>query len=177
VMMGSVVTRSQALHDQLALTHCRLGLGVGPDDVALVLRGLQTVALRYAAQDAATRRIAHWALGRQEFARVLHPAMPGSPGHAHWAAQCRAAAGLVSVEFDPGYPLERVERFVDGLRLFGIGWSWAGPMSLAVPYGAGAGRSPGDRASGSLVRLSIGLEAVEDLVADLEAALERLGAP
>ena len=175
VMMGSVVTRSQALHDQLALTHCRLGLGVGPNDVELVLRGLQTVALRYAAQDAATRRIAQWALGRPEFVRVMHPATPGSPGHEHWAAQCRAAAGLVSVELDPGYAPERVERFVDELRLFGIGWSWAGPMSLAVPYRAGTERVSGPAYKGSMVRLSIGLEAVEDLIADLEAALEKLG--
>ena len=174
VMMGSVVTRSQALHDQLALTHCRLGLGVGPNDVELVLRGLQTVALRYAAQDAATRRIAQWALGRKEFARVLHPATPGSPGHEHWAAQCRAAAGLVTLAFDPAIAPERVERFVDDLRLFGIGWSWAGPMSLAVPYRPDSGRV--GAYAGTLVRLSIGLEAVEDLIADLEAALEKLGA-
>lgn len=177
VMMGSVVTRSQALHDQLALTHCRLGLGVGPNDVELVLRGLQTVTLRYAAQDAATRRIAQWALGRQEFVRVMHPATPGCAGHEHWAAQCRAAAGLVSVEFDPAYAPERVERFVDELRLFGIGWSWAGPMSLAVPYRAGTERVSGSVYKGSMVRLSIGFEAVEDLVADLEAALAKLGPP
>ena len=177
VMMGSVVTRSQALADQLSMTHCRLGLGVGPNDVELVLRGLQTVALRYAAQDAATRRIAQWALGRKEFVRVMHPATPGSPGHGHWAAQCRAAAGLVSVEFDPAYAPERVERFVDDLRLFGIGWSWAGPMSLAVPYRAGTERVSGPAYKGSLVRLSIGFEAVEDLVADLEHALEKLGRP
>ena len=174
VMLGSVVTRSKALHDQLALTHSRLGLGVGPNDVELVLRGLPTVALRYAAQDAATRRIAQWALGRKEFVRVLHPAMPGSPGHAHWAAQCRAAAGLVSVEFDPAISAERVDAFVDGLRLFGIGWSWAGPMSLAVPYQPGAGRVSGSRYQGSLLRLSIGLEDVDDLIRDLEAGLHTL---
>ena len=175
VMMGAVVMRSQALHDQLALTHCRLGLGVGPNDVELVLRGLQTVALRYAAQDATTRRIAQWALGRKEFARVLHPATPGSPGHEHWAAQCRAAAGLVSLEFDPAYSPERVEGFVDDLRLFGIGWSWAGPMSLAVPYRAGTDRVSATSYKGSVVRLSIGLEAAKDLIEDLEAALRKLG--
>ena len=174
VMMGSVVTRSQALHDQLALTHCRLGLGVGPNDVELVLRGLQTVALRYAAQDATTRRIAQWALRRKEFARVLHPATPGSPGHEHWVAQCRAAAGLLTLAFDPTIAPERVERFVDDLRLFGIGWSWAGPMSLAVPYRPESGRV--SAWPGTLVRLSIGLEDADDLVRDLEAALEKLAA-
>jgi len=177
LMMGSVVTRSTALYEQLALTHSRLGLGVGPGDVELVLRGLTTVALRYAAQDAAGRRIAQWALGRPEFARVLHPAMPGSPGHEHWVRQCRAAAGLVTLEFDPAYAAERVEAFVDDLRLFGIGWSWGGPMSLAVPYRPEALRGPGTAYRGTLVRLCIGLEAVDDLVADLERALRTLGAP
>jgi len=174
VMMGAVVTRSQALHDQLSLSHCRLGLGVGPNDVELVLRGLQTVALRYAAQDAATRRVAQWALGRKEFARVLHPATPGSPGHEHWAAQCRAAASLLTLAFDPAIAPERVDRFVDDLRLFGIGWSWAGPMSLAVPYRPESGRV-GPYAS-TLVRLSIGLEDADDLIRDLEQALEKLAA-
>jgi len=174
VMMGSVVTRSQALHDQLWMTHCRLGLGVGPNDVELVLRGLQTAALRYAAQDAAARRIAQWALCRKEVVRVLHPATPGSPGHEHWAAQCRAAACLVTLEFDPAIAAERVDRFVDGLRLFGIGWSWAGPMSLAVPYQPGTARVTGAEYQGTLVRLSIGLEDVDDLIRDLEAGLEKL---
>ena len=173
VMMGSVVTRSKALHDQLSLSHCRLGLGVGPNDVELVLRGLQTVALRYAAQDASTRRVAQWAAGRREFARVLHPAMPGSPGHEHWAAQCRAAASLVTLAFDPAIAPERVDRFVDDLRLFGIGWSWAGPMSLAVPYRPDSGRVGAH--PGTLVRLSIGLEDAGDLIRDLEQALEGLG--
>jgi len=177
LLMGSVVTRSQKLYEQLALTHSRLGLGVGANDVEFVLRGLPTLALRYAAQDAAGRRIAQWALGRPEFARVLHPAMPGSPGHEHWVRQCRAAAGLVTLEFDPAYAAERVEAFVDDLRLFGIGWSWGGPMSLAVPYRPEALRGSGTAYRGTLVRLCIGLEAVDDLVADLERALRTLGAP
>ena len=174
LMMGSVVTRSRPLYEQIALTHSRLGLGVGPNDVELVLRGLPTVALRYAAQDAAARRIARWALGRREIVRVLHPATPGSPGHEHWAAQCRAAAGLVTLEFDPAIAPERVDRFVDGLRLFGIGWSWAGPMSLAVPYRAGTARV-GSGYRGTMVRLSIGLEDVDDLIRVLEAGLAKLG--
>ncbi len=173
LMMGSVVTRSQSLYERIALTHSRLGLGVGPNDVELVLRGLPTIALRYAAQDAASRRIARWALGRREIVRVLHPATPGSPGHEHWAAQCRAAAGLVTLEFDPAIAPERVDRFVDGLRLFGIGWSWAGPMSLAVPYRPGSGRV-GSGYRGTMVRLSIGLEDVDDLIRDLEAGLATL---
>jgi cystathionine beta-lyase len=172
--MGSVVTRSKALYEQLAMTHSRLGLGVGANDVEFVLRALPTLALRYAAQDAAGRAIAAWATGRREFVRVLHPATPGSPGHEHWAALCRAAAGLVTVEFDPAITPERVDAFVDRLRLFGIGWSWGGPMSLAVPYRPEVFRGADCPYKGTLVRLCIGLEAVEDLVADLESGLADL---
>ena len=176
VLMGSVVTRSKVLHERLALTHSRLGLGVGANDVEFVLRALPTLALRYAAQDAAARAIAQWASRRREFVRVLHPPTPGSPGHEHWAGLCRAAAGLVTLEFDPAIAHERVDRFVDELRLFGIGWSWGGPMSLAVPYRPEVLRGGATHYKGTLVRLCIGLEAVEDLIADLEAGLERLGA-
>lgn len=177
VLMGSVVTRSTPLYEKLAWTHSRLGLGVGANDVEFVLRALPTMSLRYAAQDAACRRIAAWAATRGEFVRVLHPAVPGSPGHEHWAGLCRSAAGLVTLEFDPAYTVAQVDGFVDALRLFGIGWSWGGPMSLAVPYQPEAIRGAGSAYRGTLVRLCIGLESVDDLVADLEHALQRLGIP
>jgi cystathionine beta-lyase len=177
LLMGSVITRSKTLYEKLSWTHGRLGLGVGANDVEFVLRGLPTLALRYAAQDAAGRRIAQWATGRGEFVRVLHPALPDSPGHAHWREQCRAAAGLVTLEFDPAYASAQVDRFVDSLRLFGIGWSWGGPMSLAVPYRPEVLRGAGSAYRGTLVRLCIGLESVEDLIADLESALGTLNAP
>jgi cystathionine beta-lyase len=177
VLMGSVATRSQALYERIALTHSRLGLGVGANDVELVLRALPSMPLRYAAQDAAARRIAHWARGRGEVVRVLHPAVPDSPGHAHWARLCRAAAGLVTLEFDPAYATARIDAFVDGLALFGIGWSWGGPTSLAVPYRPQLLRGPDCPYRGVLVRLCIGLESVDDLIADLEAGLAALGPP
>ena len=134
VLMGSVACRDDALHQRLAWCHSRLGLGVGANDVEALLRGLPSLALRYAAQDVAGRHIAAWCAGRAEFVRVLHPALPGSPGHAHWAGLCSAAAGLVTVEFDPRTSVAQVDAFVDALRLFRIGWSWGGPVSLAVPY-------------------------------------------
>ncbi|MET0384260.1 MAG: PLP-dependent transferase [Burkholderiaceae bacterium] len=177
VLMGSVVTRSKALHDRLSLTHSRLGLGVGANDVEFVLRALPSLPLRYASQDAAARRVARWALGRGEFVRVLHPPTAGSPGHEHWAALCRGAAGIVTVEFDPAGSPGRAERFVDALRLFGIGWSWGGPMSLAVPYLPRTLRPEAGRDRGALVRLCIGLEAVDDLIADLEDGLRRSAEP
>jgi cystathionine beta-lyase len=172
VLMGSVATRSQLLYERLAWTHSRLGLGVAANDLELVLRGLPSLALRYAAQDASARQVAAWALHRGEMARVLHPPTPGSPGHAHWAATCKGAASLVTLEFDARHSGAQVDAFVDGLSLFGIGWSWAGPMSLAVPYRPeGLRRVDGGRGLGQLVRLSIGLEDPADLIADLERSL------
>ena len=171
VLMGSIACRDDDLHHRLAWTHSHLGLGVGMNDVEAVLRSLPTLPLRYHAQDAAARQIAEWCLERPEFARVLHPAMESSPGHEHWAALCSAAAGLVTVEFDERFSAAQVDAFVDALERFGIGWSWGGPMSLAVPYQAGSMRSLPTPYRGTLVRLCIGLEAVEDLTGDLEQAL------
>lgn len=175
VLMGSVVTRDEALHLQLKLTHMRLGLGVGANDAEALLRGLYSLPLRYAAHDRATRHVAHWLAARPEFEGVLHPALPGSPGHEAWTRVATAAGGLVSVVFrgDRHTP-ERVDAFVDALRVFRIGYSWGGPISLVMPYslkgmrrfGALAGRD-GD----TLVRFAIGLEDPADLIADIVQAL------
>jgi cystathionine beta-lyase len=171
VLMGSVTSRDETLHLKLKFSHMRLGWGVGANDVELVLRSLPTLALRYAAQDRAARTLAEWLAQRGEIARVLHPALPGSPGFAHWQETCRAAAGLFSVVFDARYASEEVDAFVDALRLFRIGYSWAGPVSLVVPYHLQGMRSQPTPYAGVLVRFSIGFEAVEDLLADLRQAL------
>jgi cystathionine beta-lyase len=173
VMMGSVTTRDEALHLKLKLSHMRLGWGVGVDDVQLVLRSLPTIELRYHAQDASARQVARWCAQRPEIARVLHPALPGSPGHEHWARHCTAAAGLFAVVFDARHAREQVDAFVDALRVFRIGFSWAGPVSLAVPYDLAAVRGTNPW-GGYLVRFSIGLEHADDLIADIEQALGAL---
>ncbi len=174
VLMGSIACRDQALYEKLAWTHSRLGLGVGANDAEALLRALPSLPLRYHAQDASARRIATWATRQPQLARVLHPALADSPGHAHWAALCSAAAGLLTLEFDARYTAAQVDAFVDGLRYFRIGWSWGGPISLAVPYNPQAMRKLGSPYRGTLVRLCIGLEAVDDLIADLAAGLARM---
>lgn len=181
VLMGSVMTRDAALGLKLKLTHMRMGLGVGANDVELVLRSLPSMALRYQAHDASARTLAQWCQGRTEFSQVLHPALHDSPGHAHWAALCGdgvsaplgRAAGLFSVIFDPGFSSARVDAFCDALRLFKLGYSWGGPMSLVVPYDLAQMRVswPAHLAKGTLVRFSVGLEAAQDLQSDLEQAL------
>lgn len=180
VLMGSVITRDEALHLRIKLCHMRLGLGVGANDVEAVLRSLPSLALRYQAHDAAARELARWCLSRSEFAQVLHPALPQSPGHAHWQALCKpgacGAAGLFSVMFDARYTQAQVDAFCDALRLFKLGYSWGGPMSLVVPYELASMRTvwPAHLARGRLVRFSVGLEAAADLQADLAQALAAL---
>ena len=178
VLMGSVITRDAALHLKLKLTHMRLGFGVGANDVETVLRSLPSMALRYRAHDEATRELACWSRARAEFAQVLHPALPDSPGHTHWRALCQpgagGAAGLFSVIFQPHYSQSQIDAFCNALALFKIGYSWGGPMSLVVPYDLASMRSvwPSHLKQGTLVRFSVGLEAVADLQADLLQALQ-----
>ena len=190
VLMGSVITRDAALHLRIKLCHMRLGLGVGANDVEAVLRSLPSLALRYAAHDASARALATWCQTREEFAQVLHPALAKSPGHAHWRALCGSGAaavadvvqvpagkatGLFSVIFNSRYSQQQVDAFCNALRLFKLGYSWGGPMSLVVPYEMASLRKsqPVHLARGCLVRFSAGLEGACDLQADLEQALSK----
>jgi cystathionine beta-lyase len=180
VLMGSICTADAALHLKLKLCHMRLGLGVGMNDVELVLRSLPSIALRYQAHDASTRALASWCQGRPEFAQVLHPALKDSPGHAYWRELCGdalgRAAGLFAVVIAEHFTQAQVDRFCDALQLFRIGYSWGGPVSLVVPYELQKMRTqwPADVRPGTVVRFSVGLEAVEDLQADLVQALDAM---
>ena len=171
VLMGSVVTQNEALHHLIHFCHMRVGYGVAGNDAELVLRGLNTIALRYAAQDIATRALATWMQGQSQVAAVLHPALPGSPGHETFKRDCTAAACLFSVVFKPEFTQAQVDRFCDSLKLFKLGFSWAGPMSLCAPYDIAALRTKPWPHKGGLVRFSVGLETVADLQADLAQAL------
>ena len=179
VLMGSIMTRDKALHIQIKLCHMRLGLGVGANDVEMVLRSLPSIGIRYKAQDDTARELATWFAAQPQCVQVLHPALPGSPGHAHWQAVCALegrsgwAAGLFSVMISERYAPAQVDAFCDRLKLFKIGYSWGGPVSLVVPYDIGAMRQswPAHLRPGTLVRFSMGLEAAQDLKQDLQQAL------
>ncbi|WP_413671259.1 cystathionine beta-lyase [Massilia cellulosiltytica] len=173
VLMGAVITRDTAINDRIATSHMRLGMGVGGDDAWLVLRGLETMKLRFDAHDASARKVAAWLEGRPEIAKVLHPAFEDCPGHDVWKRDFTGAGGLFSVVFDARFSGEQVDRFVDALALFGIGYSWGGTHSLAVPYRM-QGMRRGWPETGPLVRFNIGLEGTDDLIADIEQALGRL---
>jgi len=179
VLMGSVITRDPKLHMDLKLTHMRLGIAVGANDAESVLRGLPSMVLRYQAHDATTRLLTAWAQQQPEFAQVLHPALPDSPGHAHWRAICHggpgSSAGLFSVVIADSFSAAQVDAFCDALKLFKLGYSWAGPVSLVVPYKLANMRShrPAYLRAGTVVRFSVGLEAAVDLQADLDQALRQ----
>jgi cystathionine beta-lyase len=180
VLMGSVITRDPALHLRIKLTHMRFGLGVGMNDVEAILRALPSMALRYRAHDEATRALALWADTQPEFVQVLHPSLPGSPGHTHWKALCvngiGGAAGLFSVMLDERFSQAQTDAFCDALKLFKLGYSWGGPMSLVVPYELAQMRTswPAYLEKGTLVRFSVGLEDVLDLQQDISQGLRAL---
>lgn len=179
VLMGSICTRDEALHLKIKLCHMRLGLGVGANDAEAVLRALPSMALRYAHQDVCARQLALWWREQPVCVQVLHPALDGSPGHAHWRALCApdggegAAAGLFSVVLDARLTQAQVDAFCEQLALFRIGYSWAGPISLVLPYDMAQLRSlPRTHLSdGHVVRFAVGLESVQALQADLAQAL------
>ncbi|HCY62540.1 MAG TPA: cystathionine beta-lyase [Oxalobacteraceae bacterium] len=173
VLMGALITRDTALHRKLEAAHMRLGYGIGMDDAYLVLRNLPTLKLRFAAHDAGARKVAAWLKARPEIDCVLHPALPDCPGHENWKRDFSGAGGLFSIIFNRRYSEEQTDRFVDSLKLFKIGFSWGGPHSLCVPYRMPAMRSNWPH-PGQLVRLNIGLEEPDDLIADLEQALRAL---
>jgi cystathionine beta-lyase len=150
-----------------------LGMGVSPDDCSLALRGMQTLAVRLDALQKSTLAVARWLADRPEIERVLHPALPSCPGHELWHRDFTGSTSIFSIVFREKYSKEQILRFIDELELFEIGYSWGGVTSLAVPHFAPPRNKPVVRAN-SLVRLNIGLERTEDLLADLEHALATL---
>ena len=150
------------------------GLCVGPDDVYLTLRGIRTLAVRLDRHYRSGVTAARWLEQRPEVVRLLHPALPTHPGHAVWKRDFTGACGLFSIVFKP-VAQRAVYAFLDELELFGIGASWGGFESLAIPFDCTSARTatrwePG----GPTVRFHIGLEAVEDLIADLERGFAAL---
>jgi cystathionine beta-lyase len=177
LMLGTI-SANRTTWPQLIKTVHAMGLCVGPDDMYLGLRGLRTMGVRLAQHYAAGLSIARWLEARPEVLRVLHPALERHPGHAIWQRDHTGASGLFSVVFKP-MPQAAVFAFVDALSLFGIGASWGGYESLIIPFDCKAIRTATQWAPGGpTVRLHIGLEAVDDLIADLErgfAAMAKAG--
>jgi cysteine-S-conjugate beta-lyase len=169
VMMGSVTT-TEKYWPRLRQTAQQLGQVVSPDDAYLATRGLRTLAVRMKAHEASALKIAHWLKDRPEVETVLHPALPDCPGQEIWRRDFTGSSGLFSFVLKGGKA--KAAAFVDALNLFGIGYSWGGFESLALPVHPETCRSevPWDK-DRALIRLQIGLEDVDDLIADIETAL------
>jgi cystathionine beta-lyase len=172
LMLGSV-TVTEAYAERLERTRRVLGQSAGPDDAWLALRGLRTLSVRLARHQESGLRIANWLKAQPQVARVLHPALPDCPGHENWARDFTGATGLFSIVLNGGDDAART-RLIEGLELFGLGYSWGGYESLALPADPVRTASRLDF-EGPLVRLHIGLEDADDLIADLEAGLAGYG--
>jgi cystathionine beta-lyase len=173
-MLGAITATEEASR-AVEKTHDELGLCPGPEDVYLGLRGLRSLGVRLERHQKSGLEIARWLAGRPEVARVLHPALPSDPGHALWKRDFTGASGLFSVVLKP-CSQAAVAAMLDGLTLFGMGYSWGGFESLILPFDPSAYRTATAwQADGPALRLHIGLEDVEDLKADLEAGFARLG--
>ncbi len=167
-LMLGVVAANKATARRLNETVYEMGLCVGPDDMFLGLRGLRTLGVRLAQHFAAGMKVARWLEARPEVLRVLHPALESHLGHAIWKRDFAGACGLFGVVFKPA-PIAAVHAFLNALALFGIGASWGGFESLAIPFDCAPVRTATSWAPGGpTVRLHIGLEDVSDLMADLE---------
>ena len=175
VSLGTVAA-SVAAWPRLKELHRSLGLTLGPPDLYHGLPGLRPLGIRLDRQMQSALRIASWLEGRPEVTRVLYPALPSDPGHALWKRDMRGASSLFAVQLG-GWSEDEAKRFIDGLALFAIGASWGGFESLAILARPDAVRSAMPwQGGGPLVRLHVGLEDPDDLIADLEAGFARIAA-
>jgi cystathionine beta-lyase len=174
LLLGMIVT-NEAVYEKVRSTVVALGFSIAADDAYLALRGLRTLAVRLERHNASGLAVARWLAGRPEVARVLHPALPSNPGHEFWKRDFSGASGLFSFVLKPDFTDESVRAFIDGLELFSIGYSWGGYESLALLAHVERLRTATKWSEpGAVIRLHIGLEDPQDLIADLEAGFGRL---
>jgi cystathionine beta-lyase len=177
LMLGAVTVNSAEDWERVRLTALELGQYASPDDCWLALRGLRTLSVRLERQMQSGLAVAAWLAERPEVKLVLHPALPGAPGHALWRRDFTGACGLFGVVFQPEFSASAVYAMTESLDLFGIGASWGGYESLAMPTQDTIRRSAGTGDfGGQMLRLHIGLEEPADLIADLARGLSVLRA-
>lgn len=174
-MLGAITSNARAArHVERACGH--LGVCPGSEETFLGLRGLRTLDVRLERHHKSGLAMAEWLKGRPEVARVIHPALPGDPGHAIWKRDFTGASGLFAVILKPCTKVQ-LAAMLDDLKLFGMGYSWGGYESLVIPFDPTSYRTATKwHAEGPALRFHIGLENVEDLKRDLEAGFARLGA-
>ena len=172
--LGAVLCATPQWAERVRAAYKQLGLGASPDDAYLVLRGIRSLAVRLERQGASALAVARWLETRPEVARVLHPSLESSQDHAIWKRDFSGSSGLFSFVLRP-IERQRVERMLGCLSIFAMGFSWGGYESLAIPGDPHLTRGASTpKLEGELVRLSIGLEHPDDLIADLERGFATL---
>ena len=175
VLLGSITTNDPAEWERVRTGALQLGQYASPDDCWLALRGVRTMAVRLQRQMKSGLDVAAWFAARPEVRQVLHPALPGAAGHDLWKRDFTGACSLFGVEFQPDITPDATHRMIDALTLFGIGASWGGFESLALPTTGFITRTTGSGTfAGPVCRFHIGLEEPADLIADLEQAMAAL---
>ena len=170
VLLGSVTTNSDEDWQRVRSASMALGQYASPDDCWLALRGARTLGVRLERQMAAAIEVAGWLAQQPEVKTVLHPALPGAPGHALWKRDFSGACSLFGVVFKPEFTQHAVDLLAESLALFGMGASWGGYESLALPTTVTRTAGTGSF-GGPMLRLHIGLEDTRDLIADLQQGL------
>jgi len=172
-LLGAITSNSRAAR-HIELSAGTLGACPGSEETFLGLRGLRTLDVRMKRHEASALAIADWLQSRPEVAHVLHPALPSDPGHALWSRDFLGACGLFSIVLQPASE-RALAAMLDGLQLFGMGYSWGGFESLIIPFDPSSYRTATTwHAPGPALRIHIGLEDPADLKADLEAGFARL---
>jgi cystathionine beta-lyase len=173
--MSGVIVCPKAHYRRLKTTAAILGAAPGPDDCYLALRGLRTLSVRLERHQATALTLANWLKKRPDIARVLHPALPDSPGHKIWQRDFLGSTGLFSIVLAQSHDKAALSQMLDHMELFKMGYSWGGFESLILPADPAPFRTAAPwQAAGTLIRLHAGLEDPDDLIADLEAGLKRL---
>ncbi len=172
---GAVMTRRADLAAKIEACSDDWGIALGPEEAYTALRGLRTLETRLARHQESGLALAEWLAARPEVARVIHPALPDHPDHALWERDFTGSCGLFGVVLNP-VPEAKLNAMLSALELFGMGFSWGGYESLIIPCDAQLNRAfaPEPPFEGPLLRIHAGLEAVEDLEADLDQAFARL---
>lgn len=172
---GSIFANSEAMIARINETIADLGLNVGADDAYAVLRGARSLAMRMERHQASALEVARWLATHPAVQRVIHPALETDPGHSLWKRDFTGSSGLFGIVLKPS-PTKQVHAFLDALDLFGLGFSYGGFESLAIHCDPQLKRTVTKPAyGGPLIRLSVGLEDPQDLIADLDQALKQLG--
>ena len=173
-LLGVIVARTRELYLEVRAFHGALGLTVSPDDAFLGLRGLRTLAVRLRQHQESALQVARWLREQPQVREVLYPALPGAPGHELWKRDFHGASGLFGVVLHP-VSEAAVMAMLDHMQLFKMGFSWGGFESLMIPVKSASYRLSGPVAAGEVgLRVHVGLEHPEDLIADLAAGLQRL---